>query len=380
MENIKVQSVVAAVILSVIGVFGLMPQPLIVGALQDHLGFTSQQASLITAAEVFGGALASILAVFWIRRINWRTATFFAIVVVVIGNFVSSYLTGFGSLITVRFIVGILGQGTAFVVAISIISNTTNPDRNFAFSIASQVAFAIIGFAVLPYAIAQWQLGGILLPLGALALLALVFIAWVPTGSGEHAGDDEQATDVRIGLPLVALGALMIWCLGLGGIYAFEERIGVAAGLEKTAVGSALAAAVAVGFLGAIAASWVADRWGRILPVTIALLMQIVAVLLLQGEMTWILFTLIASVFHFFWNFTGPYLMGTVASADQTGRISVLIPAAQTGGFAIGAAIAGNLMTSGTLTPANYVASAGCLVALLFFIPTASRIKQSASA
>ena len=42
----------------------------------------------------------------------------------------------------------------------------------------------------------------------------------------------------------------MIWCIGLGGIYAFEERIGVMAGLEPTAVGSALAVAVLVGFFG----------------------------------------------------------------------------------------------------------------------------------
>ena len=66
-----------------------------------------------------------------------------------------------------------------------------------------------------------------------------------------------------------------------------------------------------------------------------------------------------ASVFHFFWNFTGPYLMGMVASGDATGRIAVLMPAAQTGGFAAGTALAGNLMTEDSLVAANGVRDRG---------------------
>jgi predicted MFS family arabinose efflux permease len=110
----------------------------------------------------------------------------------------------------------------------------------------------------------------------------------------------------------------------------------------------------------------------------VALGAQIVAIMLLQGEMSWVRFAMIAGFFHFFWNFTGPYMMGAVASSDQTGRISVLMPAAQTGGFAVGTALAGNMMTGGVLTPANYVAAAGCLAALLVFVPVALRLARQA--
>ena len=54
------------------------------------------------------------------------------------------------------------------------------------------------------------------------------------------------------------------------------------------------------------------------LPVAVALGVQVGAIWLLQGEMSWTRFALTASVFHFFWNFTGPYLMGTVAGNDAT--------------------------------------------------------------
>lgn len=364
-------TVAAAVALSCIGVFGLLPQPIFVGALQDVLGFSNQQAGLIAAAEVFGGALACIFAAFWIKRVDWRVASLFAIAVVVLGNLLSSFQTSYGALLALRGMVGLLGEGTAFAVAISVISSTRDTERNFAYSIAAQVAFGVVSFAALPFAVARWELAGILVPLAVIALLFGGLVRWIPGASTRQFDSAADGVGVSIAPALVALGALLIWCIGLGGIYAFEERIGVAGGLEQTTVGSALAVAVAVGFLGAMTASWVADRWGRIAPVTVGLLAQVLAIALLQGEFSWAQFAVIASLFHFFWNFTGPYLMGLVAGSDLTGRVAVLMPAAQTGGFAIGTAIAGNLMTEDSLMAANGVAVVGCLAALLIFVPTA---------
>lgn len=383
MDHDKPITIAAAVALSCIGVFGLIPQPLIVGALQDVLGFSSQQAGLISAAEVFGAALASVFAAFWIKRVNWRVAALFAIAVVVAGNLLSSFQTSYGALLALRGAVGFLGEGTAFVIAISVISNTQETDRNFAFSIAAQVAFGVVAFASLPFAVASYGLAGIFLPLAGVAILIAPLLRWLPAHSSRQATGDASSSSVSLAPAIIALGILLIWCIGLGGIYAFEERIGVAGGLEATTVGSALAVAVAIGFLGALAASWIADRWGRIPPVSVALLAQVGAIALLQGDLSWTQFAITASVFHFFWNFTGPYLMGMVATSDPTGRIAVLMPAAQTGGFAVGTALAGNLMTGGSITAANAVAIGGCLIALVIFIPTAlaaARRKDSAPA
>ncbi len=377
MNNDRPTAIAVAVGLSCIGVFGLIPQPIIVGALQDVLGFSSQQASLITAAEVIGGALASVCAAFWIRRVSWRAAALVAIAVVIGGNLLSSGLASYESLLLARFVVGFLGEGTAFAVAIGILSSTSEPDRNFAYAIAAQVAFGVIAFAALPSAVAQWELAGIFIPLAVVAGLIATMAGWIPTPAAETSDAADSKPAAVSPLPaLVALSALLIWCLGLGGIYAFEERIGVAAGLSPAQVGTGLALAVAVGFLGALSASWVAGRFGRLAPVTLALLAQVGAIWMLQGQLSWIAFAIIASVFHFFWNFTGPYMMGAVAMNDQSGRVAVLIPAAQTGGFAIGTALAGSLMTGGNLLPANYVAIAGCLAALAIFVPVARRLAR----
>lgn len=379
MATDKPTTVAAAVALSCIGIFGLLPQPIFVGALQDTLGFSSQQAGLITAAEVIAGAITSVLAAFWIGRVNWRTAALIGISVVILGNAASCFVTSANALLGLRFLVGLLGQGVCFAIAIAVLSETRNPDRNFAFSIAAQVAFGMVAFAALPYAVAQWNIAGILVPLAVLSALITPLVRWMPAASGREfvAGAAGQSVSQLPGF--AALATLLVWCVGLGGIYAFEERIGVAAGLEQTNVGSGLAVAVAAGFIGALAASWVADRWGRILPVAIALLAQIVGIWLLQGDMSWLRFALTASLFHLFWNFTGPYLMGTVASNDGTGRIAVLIPAAQFGGFAVGNAIGGKLVADTGLGGANLVGVTGCAIALVMFLPLALRMRQRAA-
>jgi hypothetical protein len=88
-------------------------------------------------------------------------------------------------------------------------------------------------------------------------------------------------------------------------------------------------------------------------------------------------FAVTAAVFQSFWNLTGPYMMGTIALSDTTGRVSLLIPTAQIGGFFLGPVIAGPLLTPGAgYGPANLVAIVCCLLALALFVPLALRLDR----
>ena len=75
-------SIVAALVVSIVGVFGLMTQPMVVGIYKDLLGFSLEQGGLVIVAEIAGGALASVLAMFWITRVNWRVAVVCSLVCV----------------------------------------------------------------------------------------------------------------------------------------------------------------------------------------------------------------------------------------------------------------------------------------------------------
>ncbi|MEC7803715.1 MAG: hypothetical protein VX533_02565, partial [Pseudomonadota bacterium] len=105
-----------------------------------------------------------------------------------------------------------------------------------------------------------------------------------------------------------------------------------------------------------------------------------VMISLLTGDMSFLRFAATAAIFQIFWNLTGPYIMATIASSDASGRAPVLIPAAMTGGFFLGPALATMWVTEENLFPANVVGIAGCLIALVIFVPLVMHINKATAA
>lgn len=369
-------SLVAALLLGCVGVFAIMAGPILTEVLVTGLGMSPADAGQVFAAEALGTALGPVAAAFWMPRVRWRTAAIAALLVVIAGNLVSASLASAGALTGLRFVVGFLGEGTAFALAIAIISSTAAKDRNFAFLIAAQVVLGVLCFLVLPLP-RDGGIGGVLLPLAGLAGVALLTAGTIRQpeaqtghGAGGTAGGSSRPA-------FMALAVMLIWCTGLGAIWAFVKLIGTNAGIDAGQVGLALGISTGVAVIGALTASWLADRVGRIIPVTVALLVQVAMIFLLQGQMSFVQFAVTAAVFQAFWNLTGPYMMGTVALSDTTGRVSLLIPTAQIGGFFLGPVIAGRLLTPGAgYGPANLVAIVCFLLALALFVPTALRLDR----
>ncbi len=381
----KPTSVIAAIFLGCVGVFAIMAAPILLELLVGRLGIGGDVAARITAVEALGTALGPVLALFWMQRVPWRLAAISALLVVIGGNMLSSIQTDMNLLMALRFLVGFLGEGTAFALAMAIIGGTGQKDRNFAFLIAAQVALGVAFFLALPMP-RDAGIGGVMLPLAGLALIALLTVGWIPQPAG---GRQQQGAAAARGstLPAVAaLAVMLIWCTGLGAVWFFVKLIGVSAtcagcGEADKAqaaidVGQALGLSTAIAVLGALAAAVLADRFGRIIPVTAALLVQFGMVLILQGEMPWLQFAITAATFQTFWNVTGPYMMGTVALNDATGKVSVLIPTAQIGGFFLGPTIVSVFIKDSGLVAVNAVGAACILLALVLFIPVANRVKS----
>ena len=377
----KPATIAAAVLLSVIGGFPIFTLPIIGPVLQEQLGFTIQQATSVGFSEVLGVGLASILAMFWIRRVNWRVAALVAVTAVVIGNILTTFQSDSTALTVIRFITGFIGEGTAFALGLTIIGDTKETDRNFGFVIAAQVAFGVITMLTLFRLTGMYEsIGGIYIPLAAVAALSLIMLRFIPDGEAKEVQAAQEVQATSMAAPLVGLLVMLIWCTGLGAVWAFMALIGIYGGLESTSAGDALAVSSAIAILGALAASAMADRFGRLAPVTIALVVQMVMISLLTGDMSFLRFAATAAIFQIFWNLTGPYIMATIASSDASGRAPVLIPAAMTGGFFLGPALATMWVTEESLFPANVVGIAGCLIALVIFVPLVMHINKATAA
>jgi len=377
------KALIAAIIFSVMAVFAMMTGPVYVGALMQHLGFDFGQASLIVSLEYLGIALASLCAAFWMHRVSWKTAGVFAAAVVIAGNVLSISASSFEALRIIRFLVGFLGEGTAFVVAIAVISSSADQQRNFGFSIASQVTFGVLAMVALPRIIESYGFAGLMAPLAVLALLFSVAAIWLPSGAGSDAADAagaEMGESKGSALPaLVVLFAMFVWCTGLGAIWNFAQVIAEAGGLTTVQAGDAIGLSTACAIAGGLIASALGSRFGSLLPVAVALTVQMIMIWLLQGEMSWIQFAMTAAFFQIFWNITGPFLMGSVAMTDPTGKVSLAIPAAQIGGLFLGLAVAGQMIESNGLIAANYIAIGCCIAALLIFAPIGLRLSKQAA-
>lgn len=377
MNNKETPQVTAAILLSCAGIFMVFGMPFFVGGLISELGFTQAQANLISSAEIAGMALSSLLGAAWIGRFNWRHVALFALFAVLAGNLFSFYVENFQVLVATRFITGLVGHGTAFALGVAAIGNTSQPDRNFGFTIASQVAMGALTALIVPKTIAIYGIAGMCAPAAILAVVAMAFIPRLATSGHAQTPDSNQSkrTGILI-LPLLGLLVMIIWQMGVGPFFNNLVPYGISIELDPSDIGTALFLSTGLSIIGPLTASALANKINRNVPVCIALTVQLLIILSFQGDITWIGFTVRAILFQTAWNFTGPFLMGMIANLDESGRYSVLIPASQLGGIALGHAVIASLVQGSNLVLVNYFCAGAIFLSIFLFIMVAGKIKN----
>ena len=377
MNNKETPQVTAAILLSCAGIFMVFGMPFFVGGLISELGFTQAQANLISSAEMAGMALSSLLGAAWIGRFNWRHVALFALFAVLAGNLFSFYVENFQVLVATRFITGLVGHGTAFALGVAAIGNTSQPDRNFGFTIASQVAMGALTALIVPKTIAIYGIAGMCAPAAILAVVAMAFIPRLATSGRAQTSDSNQSkrTGILI-LPLLGLLVMIIWQMGVGPFFNNLVPYGISIELDPSDIGTALFLSTGLSIIGPLTASALANKINRNVPVCIALTVQLLIILSFQGDITWIGFTVRAILFQTAWNFTGPFLMGMIANLDESGRYSVLIPASQLGGIALGHAVIASLVQGSNLVLVNYFCAGAIFLSIFLFVLVSGKINK----
>ncbi len=381
MNNKETPQVTAAILLSCAGIFMVFGMPFFVGGLISELGFTQAQANLISSAEIAGMALSSLLGAAWIGRFNWRHVALFALFAVLAGNLFSFYVENFQVLVATRFITGLVGHGTAFALGVAAIGNTSQPDRNFGFTIASQVAMGALTALIVPKTIAIYGIAGMCAPAAILAVVAMAFIPRLATSGRAQTSDSNQSkrTGILI-LPLLGLLVMIIWQMGVGPFFNNLVPYGISIELDPSDIGTALFLSTGLSIIGPLTASALANKINRNVPVCIALTVQLLIILSFQGDITWIGFTVRAILFQTAWNFTGPFLMGMIANLDESGRYSVLIPASQLGGIALGHAVIASLVQGSNLVLVNYFCAGAIFLSIFLFVLVSGKINKEKTA
>ena len=216
--------------------------PVLIGGLVDGLALTKSQAGYVASANVYGSACGALLAVFFVKRFSWRPWVSGALLMLMSLDFISTDITALNVLVVVRFVAGVVG-GIVTGFAFALIARTKQPDRGFGALIFWQFGLSGLVFLVLPPLMASvgYQLlFFVLVGFSALTLTLLPLLADYPVQSAA-----ERASSARLAVtfvPLVlVLVSIFLYQAAFMGVFAYVERLGVSAQLERDWIGLSLA-------------------------------------------------------------------------------------------------------------------------------------------
>lgn len=322
-------SVFAGIFTFVFGSLGYPLLPMIVGALQDHLHFSIRQVGAIASGEMSGMFLSAALALFWIRKLDWRWTALGSCVALIICHILSSQASSFETLLALRFLAGLFG-GTMMAIGATAVGDSSNPEANVALLNVAQTALCAFGFYVMPPLVDSYGTSGAFLFLAVYVLPALIIVMLLPaTGrwpKPAHAAQvAKPATKGAVAVLLFVSFPAFLFFAGYAASWAYIERIGVTAGLAHKDIGTALSISLIAGSAGSIAAWFLRMRVGRLIPTFVTLLCQLASLAVLLWFLQGPLFYLGAlMVFVFFVNFPNSYQVGLAVHADTTGRAAVV--------------------------------------------------------
>ena len=374
-ETPKWSMLIALIWLSLLGYLSLNIQPMFLGALSVSYDFNASQLGFLGGAELGGACLASLFALYWFPRLNLSRVAFLALLVAVLGNLLTGWVTNFSYLIVLRFFTAFFGVGMLNALILGLVGLLKNPERVIAIAIICQVLSISVAMVGIPLLLERWEMKGIAICLALVFMSGFCALKFLFRGKslilGNLSLDNNYITRI---LPMVLLAGLIVFSIGVGSIWAFLERIGNGAGFSMTDTGQALALGSFIGALGALLAAVIGQRIGNLIPILIGLFGLILVCFMFVSINSWLNYTIAAVLLNFFWNLILPYLLGSIASSDRSGRFMVLVPAAQGGGYALGPVISGLVIVGNNYSTSALIAAVAFVISLVIIVPVIMKL------
>ena len=352
--------------------------PFFVGLQITAGGMTETQAGALGSAYLTGFSIASLTAMWWVVRLNWRVLTVAGAAVIIAGLWVLQGVDAYAVRIFSVLIIG-LCMGSFWAIAYRIFGAMENPDRSFAIGIVvGYTLLAAVSYVIGTFVAPEYGLTGSALLLSAIIAALALSASVLPQ---EPAGGIDRSSlelSYRPSVPIsLALLGLLATGLAFASVWAFAERIGVAAGFDKNAISPVIAGNLLASAAGSVLATIIGAKHGRTAPLIGGMALFVLCILLLtRAELFW-LYALSVSGLGFFVGFVLPYQMGAIGAADEAGRFVVLIAAAQGIGSALGAYAGGVVFNVGGAAGLSVFAAIALAVAALLFVPILKRGAQA---
>lgn len=315
--------------LATAGLFYVNIMPALVDGLIQGAGFSNREAGMVGSSNVYGAALGALTAVFVVKWINWKRASYVLLAGLICMDLLSMLVQRFEPLLAMRFAHGFIG-GMLVGIGFSIIARTTEADRTFGYLLLVQFGLGGVGLMYLPPLVPTLGTGvlfGALILFSLVTLLMVPFLTDYPVDAVRKPAADAGNGIQRLPLALSLL-ATFLFQAGNMAVYAYVIGLGEAAGLSMNFISPTLAAAAWIGIVGSGLVIVLSTRYGRTVPLGAAILLTAVATWALHFSDVNLVYIVANCVVGITWAFGIPYLLGMCSEFDKSGQMAAL------GGFA----------------------------------------------
>lgn len=336
-------------IVSMIGIgecgscIGIIMPGIIIALTQSH-SLPTYQAAFIASAESFGITAVTILVSYFMGAIDRRLLGLIAIALAAVSDLATALIGSYHTLVVLRLIAG-AGEGLAIAVMVGSFAGVKVPDRIFAIEIVINTAVAMAFFAVVRHLTNTGNGSAVFYVMSAVTLLAIGFLvrlpAYAPRSTLSDASAEVERMDGRtLTASVLCLAAMLCLYIAIGIVWPLVGQLGIAMGLLRDQVSSALTNSTFFGMASGIVVAVIGGYFGRSIPLLLGLLSLVLVVAgMALGSMT-ALFGLATGMFMFCWLFSIAYFMGLLAAVDSKGRVVTFALPMQFLGLALGPLVA----------------------------------------
>jgi hypothetical protein len=318
--------------------------PVLLSALAIDKHLSPRELGMFGSAAFLGQLVSVASAFFWVHRIDWHTLSRLCALGSILACMLMASASDPALLIISSMALGVL-MGGCYATVLSYWGAAANSARAISVGVLMQVLVASAFLYIVPAILTpRWGTSGGALLLAA-AILPVFPLSFVTPRKAlsRRATSHSLMQSLKQVRALAGLAIMTFYYVGVFAIWVFLDRIGAAAGLGQTEIGIALGASMLIGALALVFTAIVGERIGIISPLVASLLLYGAFFSLLLRPQTVALFTLALIAFNFAWNIALPYQIATIARADSTGRLIILLPAFQAAGAVGGPALAGHI-------------------------------------
>ncbi len=340
------------------------------------LGLDQAHAGRYVTLELLATALAAMASAPVIERVRLSRILLASGGLVLVAN-VCALLVSPPGLWLLRILAG-AGAGLAVGAGNAIIARSIDPDRLYGLSATIGTAYSALALIATPVAVGHFGYTGIFgllaLNVGMLCPIFLLLPAEANSAPRRATGGQPRAS-VTFAAPLLISAFLLN--ASDGAIYGFSQIIGGRSGLEPEAASAVLAVGGVLGIAGALLAALIGIRFGRLAPVTAAIVVQLLsgwAITTFRQPEAYVALQLMLSLN--FW-FAITYTLGLGAAIDPGGSVSASLGGVILLGSSVGPWIGGAIIKDQGYGALGLACAILYALALATFIVAERRLRRS---